>query len=110
MSDPVNKLAALANQTAPHAAATAVPVVAKTVTQGGNEAASIKGFILQAVRSMEIAAEERDAQKEIFKELEAKHGVKSKVARRVAGFIHRKNKAETEAEHKEAADLYNKIS
>ena len=75
-----------------------------------NEAANVKGLILSIVQSLELIQEERDAQKEMLTKLAADHGVSPKIARKVAKLIHKKNKAEYEAEQADVERLYDRIS
>lgn len=112
-NQPTNKLQQIAAGTTPVTQSTTAPkaVVAPTPkAAGSNEAASVKGLILSVVQSLELIQEERDAQKEILAKLEADHGVSPKIARKVAKIIHKKNKAEYEAEQADVSRLYDRIS
>jgi len=78
------------------------------VTQA-TESQLIKQKIMAIVSSMETQDAERDHQKELLEQIEANHGIKKKVARKVAKLVHKKNKQEVDEENSAVENLHERL-
>ena len=75
-----------------------------------NETGAVKGLILSIVQSLEMQAEEREAQKEMLAKLKADHGIEPKIARKVAKLIYKKNKEELDQDAADVDALYSRLN
>jgi hypothetical protein len=72
--------------------------------------AKLKGFLSEAVASLQTISDEREHYKDIADVVEDKLGIDKKVFRKTAQLVHNGKLEETKQLHEDADDLYSQVS
>ena len=75
-----------------------------------DDKAKLKGFLSEAVASLQVAADEREHFKDIADVVEDKLGIDKKIFRKTATLVHNGKLEETKQLHEDADDLYSQVS
>lgn len=75
-----------------------------------DDKAKLKGFLSEAVASLQTISDEREHYKDIADVVEDKLGIDKKIFRKTAQLVHNGKLEETKQLHEDADDLYSQVS